>query len=662
MPIYKLQAPDGKVYTIEGPEGATAEQLGAFITAQDPKQQRLAQAKAENDKFMASINPTDGMSGFEKFAAGAGKAIHDTGQGLGQLVGLTSRADVEETRKRDAPLMNSGAGMAGNIAGNIGMFLAPGGAAMGAGKVLSKAPQAAKLAEALTAGGKAIIAPSGIPQAAAVGAAQGLVQPSTSTSETLMNGGIGGAASAAMPLLVRGGQVAKAALDPFSEEGQRRVIGRAMNTAAGNDAPAALQNLRSATELVPGSAPTAGQAAGNPGIAALERTATAIDPVAMNEMGRRTALQNDARIEAVQKIAGTPATRQAAVEARDDAAQVAYGRARQSDEMRRSLAIDQQQAADAKGIGIASLANMPKRTQEESARLAVRPSSALEDLTKRPDFKGYIESAKRLAANKGQDIGNPLESVDGLHYIKLAIDDALSGANPTQALGRNAKAATMDMKERLVKEIDAISPAYAVSREAYQKASRPINQMELAAQLLKPTSEGGALNPVRGNMTPAAYARLLKDDTAANVTNFKGATLANTMEPQQLATLNAVKDDLARADFAQTAGRGVGSDTVQKLAYSNLMDTSGLPNLVRSIPGMGTVGGIAQRVADAGYGRANKEMSSKLAQALLNPQDAAALMEAGVSTPGMHALIEGLRRGGAGLGAASPYLLNATKE
>lgn len=36
MPVYKLEGPGGKVYTIEGPEGATAEQLGQYVMSQSP--------------------------------------------------------------------------------------------------------------------------------------------------------------------------------------------------------------------------------------------------------------------------------------------------------------------------------------------------------------------------------------------------------------------------------------------------------------------------------------------------------------------------------------------------------------------------------------------------------------------------------------------------
>ena len=35
MPVYKVQGPDGRIHKIDGPEGATLEQLVAVIQEQD---------------------------------------------------------------------------------------------------------------------------------------------------------------------------------------------------------------------------------------------------------------------------------------------------------------------------------------------------------------------------------------------------------------------------------------------------------------------------------------------------------------------------------------------------------------------------------------------------------------------------------------------------
>lgn len=658
---------------------ATLEQLHEGLIRADAAG-NAEDAKAFADAIRAAQdakgpNPTAGMSWGELAAAGAGKAVSDTGLGLRQLGGgvmdylrprgagqpsrsAELRKEYEEVKRRDAPLMDTAAGMIGNVGGNIATALLPGGAGIATGRALSRVPAAARMAQALMTGGRAMVAPTSIPGAAALGMAQGAVQPAADAQDRLTNMAIGGGASAAVPTAIRAGQIGKAFIDPLTEAGQKQIIGRAMNSAAGGDSVAALQNLRNAQPLVPGSMPTVGQAAQNPGLAALERTAVPTDPVAMNEMAKRLTAQNDARINAVQTIAGTPAAREAAEGARSDAANVAYTRARTSDAMRRDLAAQQQANIDAQNYGLTLGSGLPQRTAVESAEAAIRPSAALEDLAKRPDFKGYIAAAQRLAANKGQEIGNPLESIDGLHYIKLAIDDALSGANPTQALGRNAKAATMDMKDRLTTEMDKISPAYAASREAFQQASRPINQMGIANQIIAPANQGGAVS-FRGELTPAAFARMLRDKTAQDVTGFKGATLANTMEPEQLATLNAVKDDLLRADFAQTAGKGGGSDTVQKLAFSNLMANAGLPSAVQAFGARTGLGGLAQKAGQVIYRDANQDMSRQLAQALLDPTQASALMEAGMVNPQLRLLLENARRGGSGIGALTPALLNS---
>jgi hypothetical protein len=71
----------------------------------------------------ASIDPTEGMSGPQKFLAGAGKGMVDVYRGGKQLLGLASQDEIDEAKKLDAPLMNTGAGVAGNVVGNMAAFL-----------------------------------------------------------------------------------------------------------------------------------------------------------------------------------------------------------------------------------------------------------------------------------------------------------------------------------------------------------------------------------------------------------------------------------------------------------------------------------------------------------------------------------------------------------
>lgn len=64
--------------------------------------------------------PAAGMSAFEKFGAGMGKAFVDLGRGVSQRVGMGPTAQqVEETRVLEKPLMQSTAANLGNIAGNV---------------------------------------------------------------------------------------------------------------------------------------------------------------------------------------------------------------------------------------------------------------------------------------------------------------------------------------------------------------------------------------------------------------------------------------------------------------------------------------------------------------------------------------------------------------
>lgn len=74
--------------------------------------------------FSERVDPTEGMNGMEKFRAGAGKAFYDIGRGVKQITGNADQAEIDQAKALDAPLMNTGAGIGGNILGNAAI-LAP---------------------------------------------------------------------------------------------------------------------------------------------------------------------------------------------------------------------------------------------------------------------------------------------------------------------------------------------------------------------------------------------------------------------------------------------------------------------------------------------------------------------------------------------------------
>jgi len=627
---------------------ATADEYAAWIVKNADKKgtpdfdvvaKAYQDAKTSKPKSApTAYDPTEGMSTFEKVAAGAGKAIYDTGRGLGQMVGLVSRQDVEEARKLDEPLMRTGAGMVGNIGGNIGMALLPGGA-LKAGSVIANAARAPGAAAALSSAGGALLAPKTIKSAATLGAGMGAIQPSASTGETVGNVALGAGASALPQVAVRGYQAAKSAAEPFYESGKNQILGRLLNKVAGGGAADAVRRLEmSGTpfsgptaqgevarstmgEIVPGSAPTVGQASGNAGLAALERTASQTDPQVMNQYAGRMAQQNAARANVLEDMAGTEGARDMFGAARDVTADQLYG--------------------DAFAAGI----NPRRLTKSVQAKIS--------SLMQKPIIQDAQAVAERMAKNDGIDIASPQGSLQGMHYMKKALDDILAKGK-VSGIGKIESRQIVAAQNDLIGVMDQLSPAYGAARAEFQAASRPINQMDIAASLADKS-----INKLTGNIQPSGYARALTDKTAAKAAGFSGATLENTMEPRQLQSLAALKDDLANSVYAQTAGRGVGSDTIQKLAYSNMIDAAGIPGFLRNMAPAQILGNVAGRGADALYGRANKELGQRLGEVMLDPKTAAYLMK--LAPEDQSRMLQILARGGSAVGMTIPALMNGQK-
>jgi hypothetical protein len=470
-------------------------------------------------------------------------------------MGLPTQADIDESRRLDEALMSTGSGIAGNIAGNVAAFL----------------PTAAVPGVNTVVGGTAL------------GAGMGLLQPVGTGDSRFANAAFGGITGGVVPAAVGGYRAARAALyDPFA--GSDRIVGGVLTRAAGADAQQLAAQLRGGGQgaVTPGVNLSAGARTTSEGLNAIEDAITAQLPsgeLARSAQANRTALAN-----ALRDIAGTPEEMADLITQREGAANALYGQAFQSDAMRRSLAQQQQQAAA--GIGAAG-------GQIPAPDLA---TPALRKLLNRPSFAQATALAQKLAADKeGLILSNPLESLQGLHYIKLALDD-MSNPMAASSFGKNEQAALGSIRDALADELDVISSTYGNARTTFQQMSEPINQRQIGEALankLIPATAGD----VPASLNPASLARSMQDPDALAraATGFKGSQMARVLTPQQMTTVQGVTSDASRMAEALKRGAGTGSATARRLAQGDMIAqhiTSEAPVVSRLLELSGQVPGL----------------------------------------------------------------------
>jgi hypothetical protein len=479
-----------------------------------------------------NVDPTEGMSWGEKAAAGAGKAVYDVVRGVGQFIPtdlsgntLVSRADVAESRARDAALMATGGGKVGNVAGNLAL-LAP----------TAFIPGAAT-----------------IPGAAAIGAVTGAAAPSTSTGETVRNALMGGVAGpvaiGAGRVLAAGYQGARALLAPFTERGRQGIVNDVLQRSA-TDPQAATNALLRARPVVAGSEPTVAQAAADPGLAQLERTVLA-NPEMAGPLQQRFATQRAARRAAVQDVAGQPGHLEAIQEGRRIFARQDY-----ADAIR--------QGAD--------------------PAMAEAMAPQIESLLRRPSIQRAQEVARNLAAENDHTLTN-FNSVEGLDWLKKALDNQISTARgPNSSIGTAELQALEQTRGDLMRTLEQIAPGYAEANRSYAAMSRQVNGLDVGRQLEQKLYKPGTQYDVPGfeREAGAAYQRALAEGVDnVRLSNGMERPLHEVLPTADIAQLEGVATDLGRVRFAQSEGRGVGSPTAQNMVSQNLLRRSlgptGLP-------------------------------------------------------------------------------------
>jgi hypothetical protein len=149
---------------------------------------------------------------------------------------------------------------------------------------------------------------------------------------------------------------------------------------------------------------------------------------------------------------------------------------------------------------------------------------------------------------------------------------------------------------------------------------------ELLSKMRPALADYGALGRETGNR----YATALNDIRGNLVKQATGGikrNLEDVMAPEQMQTLNAVGQDLARKANAQDLGRefGSGSNTFQNLAMNGIAEAAGVPSVLSGAlqfmkPGLN---GAARLI----YSSPEQKMRQMLADALLEPQETARIMD-----------------------------------
>lgn len=155
--------------------------------------------------------------------------------------------------------------------------------------------------------------------------------------------------------------------------------------------------------------------------------------------------------------------------------------------------------------------------------------------------------------------------------------------------------------------------------EAYKQGSRDVDRRKLGQYLLDKGAGGAVLDAATGQptLTPAAFSRLANnmDAAAANATGFRKARAENIFEPEDFGAVNAIKDDLERRAFANTAGSGGGSPTFERFAGEGRLRS----RFMQAIP---LVRDAAALLDDAAKAR----LERSLAEVLQDPSKARAIL------------------------------------
>jgi hypothetical protein len=463
--------------------------------------------------------------------------------------------------------------------------------------------------------------------------------------------------------------------------GAERVAGRAANDLAGTRREQVIEALLAAEEIVPGSKPTAGQAATKAGayeFSALQRLSEQRKP---SEYGAIADAQEAARVAALRTIAQTPEKLAQAKADRSANANEAYGAIRdrkvdpRSDVELMEAAIRDRVASKAAALqeegkfatfaaqnetraqsfvpvpGMPRVAGrvteFPQRAAEGAAAAKdagtiraqrFREETYLRDtmdllketvglsdkslapLLERPSMRAAVEDAIKSARETGSYFpSKPGDkfSVENLQRIKMALDDVTKDPATFGLRATEAKEIG-GTRDAFVSWLSNKVPEWRDARQQYAAESKPINQMEVGQYL-----EQKLRNPLDTAERGPAFAQAVRD-APSTIKKSTGQPryndLGEVLSPQQMSVVDALSRDLQRnSAYAQQARDGMVA-AKEKLGIT--------VNPEKPMGFTSQAANVVKALLDRAQGKAGEKALNIIAERMQDPGAMAELMNA----------------------------------
>lgn len=400
-------------------------------------------------------------------------------------------------------------------------------------------------------------------------------------------------------------QGAKRALSPVLNSAQKDITGDVLNRMA-HDPAKAINNLRNAKEIIPGSAPMTHQVARDSGLAGFGSVAqNTLDTT--GRMGAQHLNQNTARRELLNRIAGGDGVTGPANVANNEAI-----RNRITGPMRESAFEGAEMVDTNRVVGTIDAMLKSPDNQGKVVQKALNSyrSSVLRSSTKLDEgAEAFIHPRALYAIRK--DIG---PDIAGL------------GAKPERKF---AKSQLVDLQRVFDDTIEVAAPGYQAYMSKFKGMSKPISDMELLQDIQK---KGAVATPDLDQLPILSQAKM------GTLLRGKAADIAK-LSPNRRAKLQAIMADLNQSASVRSV-TPPGSSTAKNLTVANI---------IGDMFGSGLMGGAAtnlvknSRALNFLYKIPEDRVQELIVDAMLDPKLAADLMT-NASASSVERFAKGLKR------------------